>query len=605
MRMAANGGSDFRNQVLQAIDIVELVGQSVALKRRGRSFVGLCPFHQEKTPSFHVHPAKQFFHCFGCKATGNAIDFVMKRDRIEFLDALKLLGAKAGIEMPKFGVSKQNTSQRQMLLEAHSAACALFEKLLSHPQQGEAARQYLAKRGFTPESIQRFQVGLAASSWDYVLSSLARKFTPQQLHEAGLVKAREAGQGHYDTFRNRLIFPIRDESSRIIAFGGRIMPGSEDPAKYLNSPETPLFSKSRCLFGLDLARQRIVETRTACVVEGYTDVVMAHQFGISNVVSALGTALTEQHVSILKRFADRIVLLFDADAAGDMAADRVVELFLSADVQIAVATMPQGMDPDEFLLKHGAAEFDKLLSDAPDALSHVWKQMIRQFLATEDNVTNQQKAAEKYLDLLGAARGTRAIDSLRWGSIIADASKKTKIPADVLFRRFAPKRRSRVIGGAKVAPAQVAANAQPTVSIPAGPTDGLVKAQRQVLGALLAEPGRWHDVQQRVHLEDFTDESCRKLAELYWSYQRNEGEPQFRDFLGVLPDEQLKELAVVTEDEFAEMKDAQTILDDALKHLKDERESRERNAVLKRTTDPNEWLKLKIEQGRKGNLRIT
>src|SRR6185312_15599359 len=223
---------------------------------------------------------------------------------------------------------------------------------------GEAARKYLAERGFNEQSIRRFQIGLAPDGWDGLLrSQVGRKFPPEQLLVGGLVKKREKGPGYYDTFRNRLMFPIRDEGGRVIAFGGRVMPGSQDPAKYLNSPETPLFSKSRCVFGLDLARQKMVETRTAVVVEGYTDVIVAHQFGVSNVVSPLGTALTEQHVTMLRRFADRVVLLFNPDIAGDLAVDRAVGLFLTQPIEIAIASIPDGVDPDEFLLQNGAEAF--------------------------------------------------------------------------------------------------------------------------------------------------------------------------------------------------------------------------------------------------------
>src|SRR5213076_814120 len=211
----------------------------------------------------------------------------------------------------------------------------------SHPQMGAAAREYLDQRGINAESVKRFQIGVALDAWDGLLRSpQVKKFPPGMLALAGLVKPRNNGDGYYDTFRNRLMFPIRDENGRVIAFGGRVMPGSEDPAKYLNSPETPLFSKGRSVFGLDVARHRVVETRTVAVVEGYTDVVMAHQYGASNVVSILGTAMTEQHVNLLRRFADRIVLLFDADTAGDMAVNRAVELFLTQPIEIAIASMP-------------------------------------------------------------------------------------------------------------------------------------------------------------------------------------------------------------------------------------------------------------------------
>jgi DNA primase len=199
---------DFKAQVLGATDIVELIGQTVALRKVGSRYSGLCPFHNEKTPSFSVNPTEGYFYCFGCKAKGNAIDFVMKRDRVEFLDAMKLLGQRAGLEMPKFGLSKEKTSERQVLLEAHSAAASFYQQTLAHPEVGRAAREYLEKRGFTAESVKNFQIGLAPNAWDGLLRSpLLKKFPPQQLHLGGLAKSREKGGGFYDTFRNRLMFP--------------------------------------------------------------------------------------------------------------------------------------------------------------------------------------------------------------------------------------------------------------------------------------------------------------------------------------------------------------------------------------------------------------
>ena len=415
----SNLGSDFKAQVLQATDIVQLIGQSVALKRQGKDFVGRCPFHQEKTPSFHVSPAKQFYHCYGCKKHGNAIDFVIERDRVDFKEAMVLLGRQAGIEMPHFGASKEHASERQMLLDAHSATCLFFEKLLTHEQIGAAARAYLDKRGFNAESIKRFRIGLAPDSWNGLLTSaVGKKFSPRQLELAGLAKANQRGDGYYDTFRNRLIFPIRDEGGRIIAFGGRKM-REEDEPKYLNSPETALFSKSRCIFGLDLARQRIIETGTVAICEGYTDTVMAHQFGASNVVSIMGTGMTEQHLGMLRRFANRIVLLFDGDSAGEAAVDRVVELFLRHPVEIAIATMPQGLDPDEYLLQHGAEAFEKLLAGATDALEYKWRTLARHMVTEKGDLTGQQKAVQQYLELLSSARGGGPVDNMRWGAALA------------------------------------------------------------------------------------------------------------------------------------------------------------------------------------------
>lgn len=537
-------GSDYKTQVLAAVDIVELVGRTVSLKRAGRDYKGLCPFHQEKTPSFTVSPSKQYFYCYGCKKGGDPITFVMERDRVAFLDALRALGEQAGIPMPaKFsgGGSKEKAGERQALLEACSAACSFFEKSLAQPDWGAAARAYLDQRGINAESVKRFQVGLAVDSWDALLrSAVGRKFTPQQLAMAGLVKPRNTGDGYYDTFRNRLIFPIRDENGRVIAFGGRVMPGSEDPAKYLNSPETPLFSKGKSVFGLDLARQRIVETRTAVVVEGYTDVVVAHQYGVSNVVSVLGTAMTEQHVNTLRRFADRIVLLFDADTAGDLAVDRAVGLFLTQPVEIAIASMPADVDPDEYLLEHGAEGFDKMLAAAADALTYKWKQLARRFNENGNSLTGQQKAVEEYLKTLADARGTGAVDTIRWGQAVSRVSRLTGIPVEDLNRRFGrpkntPPRNQR-------GPSSNAASAYGGATGASRPPasrrvlSAQDRAERWILGILLLEPRRWAVVQQSVGVSDFTDDARRRLAELYWQHQRDEGEPVFNEFLGLIRD---------------------------------------------------------------------
>jgi DNA primase len=560
--------TDHKAQVLAATDIVQLIGQSVGLKRRGKDYLGLCPFHQEKTPSFHVSPARQFFYCFGCKANGNAIDFIMKRDRVEFIDALRTLGQQAGIEMPRFGGSKEKAGEREGMLEAHVAAVNLFETALWNTPQGETAREYLEKRGFTTDTLKKFHVGVAADAWDVLLrSAVGRKFAPPLLATAGLVKSRKNGNGFYDTFRNRLMFPIRDESGRTIAFGGRVMPGSSDGAKYLNSPETPLFNKSRCVYGLDMARQRVIETRVAVVVEGYTDVIMAHQFGVSNVVSILGTGMTEGHVNLLRRFADKIVLLFDADNAGDAAADRVVELFLTQPVEIGVASIPEGMDPDEFLMQHGAEAFEKVVAGATDVLTYKWKALAKEYAVNPNDLTGQHRAVQQYLDLLAGARAGGPVDPIRWGSALSRVSRLTEIPIDELNRQFkirkpaaapaawkrpAPGRNSDSAGYRVDAEINEQEGGEPSMEAspppPAAPAVPLLaarnRAERQILGLLLVEPQRWHDIQVNLHVEDFINPSHRQIAEVYWSHQRDEGEPVFNQFLDQLKDQRLTELAI-------------------------------------------------------------
>jgi len=554
--------NDARQQVLQATDIVQLIGQTVALKRRGKSFVGLCPFHQEKTPSFHVNPSRQAFYCFGCKASGTVFDFVMRRDRIEFKDALELLARQANIELPRFGGSQHKPGERQLLLDAHAAACRFFQNLLEDEQKGRIAREYLAKRGFSNETLSRYAIGLAADSWDALLSGpVGRKYGAEVLQKAGLVKPRENGNGYYDTFRNRITFPIRNAEGRTIAFGGRILPGSTDPAKYLNSPETPLFNKSQAIYALDMARQRIVETRTAVVVEGYCDLVVAHQFGARNVVSALGTALTEQHVAILRRYADRIVLVFDADAAGDAAADRVVQLFLTQPIELAVASIPDGLDPDEFLLRDGLEAFDRLLAGATDALSYAWKQLRRKFVSSEGDLTGQQRAIAEYLDLLAGAHGSGPIDPLRWGAALVRVARLTQIPVEELHRRFR---------GRKPAPRRPVAGhgqGQPT-NEPAGPQAGAEvvrsaqeRAERRILGILLTEPRLWQNVQTAFGVEDFANPELRRLAEAIWRHQRDEGQSVFNEFIAALEDAELRSAAIELASEAEELADREEITD--------------------------------------------
>lgn len=570
----------FKHQVLEATDIVELISQTVALKRRGSKYLGLCPFHQEKTPSFNVDPVKRFFKCFGCKEGGNAIDFVIKRDRVGFLDALKLLAERANLELPKFGISKEKTSERNQLLDAHAKAADVFHKNLLHPQLGKPARDYLASRGFNEETIKAFKIGYAPPGWDNLLRSRDLQGIPLGLLSlGGLTKNRESGGGGYDTFRNRLMFPIRDEQGRTIAFGGRVMPGSDDPAKYLNSPETPLFSKSKSVFGIDLARPRIVETRTVAIVEGYTDVAMAHQFGASNVVSILGTAMTDGHLSILKRFADRIVLLFDADTAGELAVNRAVELFLTANIEIAIATLPDELDPDEFLLRDGKEAFDSLLKTAEDALAFKWKLLQRQLRAAGESLTGEQKAVEAYLSLIASARGgpgAGGVDPIRWGAALTRIESHTGIPIAQLSERFnttrpqrpASPHRPSSIAHRTSAPPETPS--QTTSSAPYQKTtvsDAQRKAERWILGILLAEPARWMNVQTQVSPHQFREAAHTRFASWYWDHLREVGEMPFAELLSELPDEEMRDLALDLIEESEKLPEIEATLQGALRYF--------------------------------------
>jgi DNA primase len=362
-----------------------------------------------------------------------------------------------------------------------------------------------------------------------------------------------------------------------------VMPGSDAPAKYLNSPETPLFSKSKVAYGMDLARPRVVESKTVAIVEGYTDVVMAHQFGASNVVSVLGTALTEQHVSLLRRFADRIVLLFDGDAAGDLAVDRALQLFLTQPIEIAIATLPDGLDPDEYLLKFGLPAFDDLLKNAEDALSFQWRQLFRKLSASENDLTARSKAIEGYLEQLAAARSGGPVDPIRWGSILSRVSKFTDIPADDLNRRFRVRNAPRP-------------SSMPQASQPAQPTkpasarlvsQGRMRAERWILGGLLHLPDAWQQVQQVIDAAEFTVEELRPLASWYWDYQRHEGAPVLQELVGLLDDVGLKSLVIELASEVESMNNLHQTLAESVQFVQREKEQAARQklvADLRRST---------------------
>jgi DNA primase len=483
--------------------------------------------------------------------------------------------------MPRGGGASQKPGERQMLFEILSAAGAFFSRSLEHPQQGQAARDYLLQRGINGDSVRKFQIGYAPDAWDGLLRGpIGRKYSAELLILAGMIKKRETG-GFYDSFRNRLMFPIRDDSGRVIAFGGREMPGANAPPKYLNSAETPVFVKSRNLFGLDLAKQKIVETRTAIVVEGYTDVVMAHQFGASNVVSPLGTAVNEQHVGVLRRLADRIVFLFDADSAGDAAVDRAVGLFLTQEIDIAVAAMPQGQDPDEFLLANGVDAFNKVISASSDALLYKWKQLLHRFNASGDSLTGQQKAVEEYLGVLAAARGSGPVDSIRWGRALAQVSRLTEISADDLNQRFRSTRKAPRPTDTRATVQEPAPAQSVEPALPVGRRlSARETAERRLLGVLLLEPSRWHDVQKKVALEDFVDELHLRLAQTYWGHQQDEGEPVFNECLGLLEDENLRELAILAIQEIEGLAEAQILLDEAISFFQEARHGAEQRRLL-------------------------
>ncbi|HEX7172711.1 MAG TPA: DNA primase [Candidatus Limnocylindria bacterium] len=334
-------------EIKSKLPAVEVVGETVVLKRAGTVYKGLCPFHAEKTPSFIVTPERETWHCFGCGKHGDIFTFLRERDGLEFREALQRLAEKAGVELSER--SSREDRRKRRLRDALEAAIAWYREVLLQAHQAQKARDYLAERGFTEATLERFGIGYAPNTWDAMNKRLRSKgFTDQELTDAGLASPSTRG-GVYDRFRGRIVIPIRDASARAIGLGGRIMPGAEGP-KYLNSPATALFDKSRTLFAIDLAKGAIRREKLAVIVEGYTDVMAAHQAGFENVVASLGTALTAGQVELANRYADGVALAYDVDVAGEAATQRgLVEELQGVVSKVRVIRIPAGKDPDEYI----------------------------------------------------------------------------------------------------------------------------------------------------------------------------------------------------------------------------------------------------------------
>jgi len=360
--------------VRDASDIVRVVGEHVALKPKGREYIGLCPFHDDKNPSMHVVPSKQIYHCFACGAGGDVFTFIQKYHSMEFPEALRYLAERGGIELeaPARGSrSDPSGPSRADIAQANEFARGFFATILRHAEHGAGARELIERRGISDEMLEQFQIGASPDRWDGLEQTVATKGLDARVFEqAGLLKKRENSPGRYDAMRNRLIFPIHDQIGRVIAFGGRRIDDDDEP-KYLNSPESRLFHKSSTLYGLHQAARAIQRERTAIIVEGYTDVIACHQAGFANTVGTLGTASTNQHSAILARLCDTVVLLFDSDDAGMRAADRATEVFFAESIDVKVAALGRAKDPDELLkTENGVAQFGQTINQAPDLLSY-------------------------------------------------------------------------------------------------------------------------------------------------------------------------------------------------------------------------------------------
>jgi DNA primase len=398
----------FVEEVRRVADIVRVISEHVALKKMGTSWKGLCPFHQEKSPSFNVRQEPAVFHCFGCGEGGDVFKFLMLRERMSFPESVEALARRFGVPVPEGRVEPgPDRKEREELLALMEAAAQHFTRSF-WTAPGTKAREYLLGRGFRKETLEKIRAGAARDAWDDLIGALRGRFAPALLLKAGLVLERQGKEGHYDRFRNRAVFPILNESGKVVAFGARSLDGSEP--KYLNSPETPFYSKSRILYGLSWARDAVVQGKRAVLMEGYLDVARALEQGVTEAVATCGTALTGQHARLLKRFAETVVLNFDQDEAGQKAARKSLELLLEEGVRVRIVELPEGHDPDTYLKAEGAFAYRQRLDQAPEAVEWLMRRAV-----TRHALTTPAGKAAFFADVLPAlVRTGNAVERQAW-----------------------------------------------------------------------------------------------------------------------------------------------------------------------------------------------
>jgi DNA primase len=483
------------NRVQQANDIVDVISEHISLARKGREMVGLCPFHDDHKPSMYVNPDKQIFKCFACSAGGDVIKFVQMREGLSFMRAVERLAARAGIKInftrqesggPDSDIDPADIEKVNRWAEKH------WRKNLLDKSTGEKCRDYIKSRQITEKTSEEFSLGFAPDRWDDFLNSAKKKNIPEKLMlAAGLIVTGE--QGHfYDKFRNRLMFPIIDASSRVIGFGGRTL--GDDPAKYMNSPTSILFDKSNCVYGLDKARHQIVSSGTVAVVEGYTDVIMPHQFGCKNVVATLGTSFTAGHARLLRRYVKNIVLIFDSDIAGTAAADRALEICLAEQIDIKLASVPQGKDPCDYVLAAGGEAFKKTIETATDVMQYRWDRLTEKF-GSSDNLSDRRAATEEFLRSVATASKGKVIDVITYGLIINRLSKILQISPEDIKRELARRQPSSRLVVNTIENVKVS-----SVDLSSGFG---AKAQAEIIEVLLNEPRLFESAARKVKADDF------------------------------------------------------------------------------------------------------
>lgn len=578
----------------EANDIVDVVGERIALRPAGPIHKAVCPFHDDHNPSLTVDSRRQRYKCWSCGEGGDVFAFVQKFEKITFPEALEVLARRAGISLEKIQKSPQGPSRAGML-DVMRWAAEQFQQCLLDSPQAEAARKYLGERKLTGETVRKFGLGFAPGGGEWLVQRAASAgIAADMLETVGLIAKRdEERRGYYDRFRDRVIFPIRDVTSRVVGFGGRILPSSpvsaeRPPPKYYNSADTALFSKSENLYGIDQAKQAAHKAGYLAIVEGYTDVLMAHQHGIAQVVATMGTALNERHIRKLKGVTERVVLVFDADAGGDAGVNRALEIFVRSDLDLCVATLPEGLDPCDLLSGQGPEPFRQALERAIDVFEYKLQATWAKY--QDQGMAGQRKAAEEMLGILALTPTER---SVKLELMVNRIAQRLLIKEETVWARLKEVRASRKNADAREAPrrSEPEPEAAPVPEQSAKPP----LHERELLEVLLAEPALVARAAQEIPPVEMEHPGLRKVIEALYCLHAGGHKADLDHLHGRLDNERLLDKLHDLQATGLDLPDRQWVFQKVLERFRERRLQRRKQALLNQLQDaPDDASKLAI-----------
>ncbi len=538
-------GDDVKEAIRERADIVEVVSEYLTLKKSGVNYQGLCPFHNEKTPSFSVNPEKKIFHCFGCGVGGDVFKFVEKIENLNFFEALQFLGKKYGIEVKERGQNSAAFTLANRIFEANSLAVSFYREALKG-NEGEQPLEYLLKRGISRESIEMFHIGYAGRGGEALQRYLRQKGIPLEIQDnGGLVRKNESGVGYRDRFKGRIIFPIKNETGQDVGFGGRIIEADAKRPKYLNSPETVVYKKREILYGLDLAKEFIRREKQVIVVEGYLDLISLFQNGVKNVVATSGTALSPEHVKLLKRYTASAVIVFDGDQAGVTAAQKASLMLGDAGIKVRVAVLPKGEDPDTFIKKMGKEGFLNFIEKSLPLMEYIVAQEIggREVETIDDKVAVVESIIPYLEKLENSVERNHYINMIAGRLAVSESSIR-----DELEKR---KRGTSKKDWLKEEKGKKAPN----------------RAEMALIGLMLANFSSVERIKKSIETNDFRDETLKEIAESIYALSE-EGEVTISKLLEGLKGDAAKRLVTETGVRAVDYQDIDKSIDDCLRDIK-------------------------------------